>query len=71
MGRADLVVAVGRQQQHRQCVDPPGHVAQQIQGGAVGPVQVFDHAHRGVAIADDADQSGVDLLGVPGVDGGP
>ena len=42
---AQLVVAVGEHQHARQLRDPPGQVAQHVQGGVVGPVHVLDHQH--------------------------
>jgi hypothetical protein len=43
---AQLVVAVGQQQHAGQGRDPPGQVADHVQGGVVGPVHVLDDHHR-------------------------
>ena len=42
---AELVGPVGQEQQRGQVVDPPADVAQQVEGGAVGPVHVLDDQH--------------------------
>jgi hypothetical protein len=42
---ADLIVAVGDDQQGGSDPDPPGQEAEQVQGGLVGPVDVLDHQH--------------------------
>jgi hypothetical protein len=43
--RADLVVAVGHDEQRRQPLHPPGQEHQPVQGRLVGPVRVLDHHH--------------------------
>ncbi|CAM5738130.1 hypothetical protein SAFG77S_02935 [Streptomyces afghaniensis] len=43
---ADLIVAVGGQEQEGDPVDPPGQEAHQVQSGLIGPVQVLDHQQR-------------------------
>ena len=43
---AQLVLAVGEHQYARQLRDPPGQVAEHVQGGVVGPVDVLDQQHR-------------------------
>jgi hypothetical protein len=41
-----LVVAVGQHQHAGQVGDPPGEVADHVEGGVVGPVHVLDDHHR-------------------------
>jgi hypothetical protein len=43
---ADLVVAIGDQEQEGDPVDPPGQKAHEVQSGLIGPVQVLDHEER-------------------------
>ena len=48
MAAVHLVVAVGQQQHRGEVGDAPDQVAQQVQGGLVGPVHVLHDQHGGV-----------------------
>ncbi len=60
MGAADLVVAVGAQQQRARALDAPAEVGQQVERRLVGPMQVFEHQAMRVA-AQCVEHRGEDL----------
>jgi hypothetical protein len=57
---ADLVVAVGQGEHGGQVADAPADVADDVQGGVVGPVEVLDE--------DDGGGQGIGELGEQGVE---
>ena len=68
MAPVHLVVAVGQQQHRGQVGDPPDQVAQEVQGGLVGPVHVLHDQHGRVpGPVQLVQQRGEERVPVPGV----
>ena len=65
---AHRVVAVGEQQHAGQLRHPPGEVADDVEGGVVGPVDVLDDQHRGLGgeLPVDGAEDRVALRGLHG-----